>query len=209
MRSFLKKEIFLAIFLGVTILSFSYRVSSFSKDFVWPLFVTNNSSHALTNLLTFLASPETNSSVPVFSRLVIKSIKVDAPIEYVGLTKGGTMDVPKGPLSVAWFSLGSRPGDIGSAVIAGHYGWKNGVESAFDQIHLLNKGDIISVTDNQGKKISFIVRESKLYNRNAVVPEVFTSTSGSHLNLIACAGTWDKVHKTYSERIVVFSDLVP
>ena len=48
-------------------------------------------------------------------------------VEDVGLTPGGAMDVPKGPSDVAWFDLGPRPGEVGSAVIAGHEGWKDNI----------------------------------------------------------------------------------
>ncbi len=36
-------------------------------------------------------------------RLKIPQISVDANIEYVGLTSLGAMDVPAGPVDVAWF----------------------------------------------------------------------------------------------------------
>ena len=65
-------------------------------------------------------------------RLRVPSIGVDASIEYVGLTKAGAMEVPKLHPNVAWYSLGTRPGDRGSAVIAGHYSWKkNGGDEIF------------------------------------------------------------------------------
>src|ERR1035437_3088718 len=53
-------------------------------------------------------------------RLKIPKINADAPVEYVGLAPDGSMGVPAGPNNVGWFDLGPRPGNIGSAVIAGH-----------------------------------------------------------------------------------------
>jgi sortase A len=58
-------------------------------------------------------------------RLQIPSIKVDAAIQYVGLTGSGSMEVPQGRADVAWYKFGPRPGDLGSAVIAGHRGRPN------------------------------------------------------------------------------------
>src|SRR5947209_5303481 len=69
--------------------------------------------------------------------LKIPSINVDAAIEGVGLTPDGTMDVTKEAQGVAWYKLGRRPGERGSAVIAGHYGWKNGRAAAFDNLSKL------------------------------------------------------------------------
>jgi len=68
---------------------------------------------------------------------MIPSINIDAAIEYVGLTSNGAMAVPKGPNDVGWFELGPRPGDIGSAVIAGHDGWKDGIPAVFDNLSKL------------------------------------------------------------------------
>src|SRR3989344_2367854 len=148
------------------------------------------------------------ASVGLPVRLKIPSINVDAPFEYVGLTSGGAMDVPEERHNVAWFNLGSRPGENGSAVIAGHYGWKNGKASAFDNLYKLRKGDKIYVEDDKGVIFSFVVRESRRYDPNADASDVFGSPDGkAHLNLITCEGVWDKVSKTYSKRLVVFTDL--
>jgi len=140
-------------------------------------------------------------------RLKIPSIHVDVSVEYVGLTSDGAMDVPKERANVAWFTPGARPGESGSAVVAGHYGWKNGEGSAFDNLYKLRKGDKIYIEDNKGDIISFVVRESRRYDPKADASDVFDSSDGkSHLNLITCEGKWDTVSKTYSQRLVLFTD---
>lgn len=140
-------------------------------------------------------------------RLKIPIINVDASVEHVGLTKDGAMDVPKGRANVAWFDLGQRPGENGTAVIDGHYGWKNGEASIFDNLHKLRKGDKLYVEDDKGEIISFVVRESRRYDPKADASNVFGSNDGkAHLNLVTCEGVWDKVLKTYSKRLVVFTD---
>lgn len=140
-------------------------------------------------------------------RLKISKINVDTTIEYVGLTSDGAMDVPKGPASVAWLKLGPRPGENGSAVIAGHYGvWKNGDRSVFDDLKKLTTGDVLSIVDDKGLIISFVVRESRNYEANADAKDVFSSSDGkSHLNLITCEN-WNKSSESYSKRLVVFTD---
>jgi len=127
----------------------------------------------------------------------------------VGLTLDGAMDVPKGPDDVAWFSLGSRPGESGSSVIAGHYGWKNGKASAFDNLYKLRKGDTLYIEDDKVVITSFVVRESRRYDPEADASEVFGSNDGrARLNLVTCEGAWDKVSRTYSKRLVVFAEAV-
>lgn len=143
----------------------------------------------------------------VSMRLKIPKIGVDAAIEQVALANDGTMDVPTSPLSVAWFELGSRPGEAGSAVIAGHYGWKEGMPAVFDNLSTLQKGDKVYVEDEKGAVTTFVVREIRTYNAAADTTAVFTSTDGkSHLNLITCKGAWSEAEKSYSDRLVVFTD---
>lgn len=140
-------------------------------------------------------------------RLRIPVINVDANVEYVGIASDGTMDVPKNPDDVAWYNLGKIPGEIGSAVIDGHSGWKNGTPASFDYLFKLKKGDEIYVEDSKGIITTFVVRESREYNPESDATNVFSSEDGiAHLNLITCAGTWNKVSKSFSKRLVVFAD---
>lgn len=154
--------------------------------------------------ITFLK--ETNFEAPI--RLRIPSINVNAPIQYVSITSNGSMDVPKGPGDVAWFRLGPRPGENGSAVMAGHYGgWKNGAQSVFNDLDKLKEGDKLYVEDEKGAIIIFVVRELRTYDHKADASEVFSSSDGkAHLNLITCEGVWISSQKTYSNRLVVFTD---
>lgn len=153
-----------------------------------------------------------NASIGSPVRLMIPSIRVNAPVEKKGLASDGTLDVPKGPATVAWYQYGPRPGDAGSAVITGHYGpWRTGARSVFDNLNKLRKGDIVKVQDDKGNLLSFKVREKKLLSKDAPAAEVsriFNKNNGTHLNLITCSGTWLPRLKTYTERLVIFTDLI-
>ncbi|MDO8493016.1 MAG: class F sortase [bacterium] len=140
--------------------------------------------------------------------LNIPKINVDALIEYVGVTPQGNMDAPKGPINVAWYKFGPRPGDEGSAVIAGHYGpWKRGKTSVFDDLNKLSKGDKIYVIDDKSATSTFIVREIRNFDSRADARLIFNSNDGgAHLNLITCQGEWISSEKSYSNRLVVFAD---
>lgn len=142
-------------------------------------------------------------------RLKIPVINVDAAVEQVGLDGEGKMDVPKRLDTVAWFQLGSHPGDAGSAVMTGHYGIKDGKGSVFDELYKLHKGDIVTVEDDAGASVSFVVRGSRRYDPDADASGVFNSPDGaSHLNLITCEGVWDIRTNQYPKRLVVFTDKV-
>jgi len=140
-------------------------------------------------------------------RLKIPIINVDSTIEYVGIDKDGTMGVPQGPSDVAWYNLGPRPGKVGSAVIAGHSGWKDGIPAVFDNLYKLSIGDKIYVEDNGGVTNTFIVREMKTYSPKEDALLIFNSSDNkAHLNLITCSGSWDTIGKDHSSRLVIFTD---
>ncbi len=140
-------------------------------------------------------------------RFMIPKINVDAPLEYVGLTPQGAMAVPAGPTDVAWFNLGPRPGESGSAVIAGHEGWKDGIAAVFDNLHQLQKGDKVYTKDERGVISTFIVREIRTYDQNGDTSDIFNSSDEkAHLNLITCEGIWNAAKQSYSDRLVVFAD---
>lgn len=145
---------------------------------------------------------------PILSiRLKIPKIRVDAALESVGVTSGGAMDAPGGPTHVAWFNLGPHPGEAGSAVLSGHFGWKNGIPAAFDHLDKLEKGDKIYIEDNKGVADTFVVQEIRSFGSSADTGDIFESNDGrSHLNLITCEGVWNRVEKSYSDRLVVFTD---
>ena len=145
--------------------------------------------------------------IGVPARVEIPSIAVDAAIEKVALAKDGSMDVPKRPLDVAWFEPGPRPGETGSAAIAGHVDDIRGKAAVFADLHKVKPGDTIVVRDEAGTPTSFVVRESRKLAAAADATQVFSSTDGkAHLNLITCSGAWDARAKQYAERLVVFAD---
>jgi Sortase (surface protein transpeptidase) len=165
----------------------------------------------------YLGLVHSNDLMPVVSKvytplgvsniLVIPSINTYSRLEEVGLTKDGDMGVPKGRENVAWYKGGPQPGEMGSAVIAGHYGWKDDEPAVFDNLHLLVAGDKIYVRREGGEVVTFVVRETRVYLPEEDATEVFVSNDGkSHLNLITCGGEWDKFSQSRSFRLVVFTD---
>ena len=136
--------------LKLTLLIFVIMGFALSTAFLF-YFISKNStiqagSIQLATATTALYEQEMKSPLPV--RLKIPAIDVDAAVEYVGLTSDKAMDVPKDPADVAWFNLGARPGENGSAIMAGHYGGKKA--SVFDNLYKLRKGDKVSIEDDKG-----------------------------------------------------------
>ncbi|HSW88391.1 MAG TPA: class F sortase [Candidatus Saccharimonadales bacterium] len=143
-------------------------------------------------------------------RLQIPSIGVNTAIEDALITPDGRMDVPAGSVNVAWFSLGPHPGQVGSAVIGGHFGIENGKPFVFYNLDKLKVDDKIFIVDDGGNTLAFVVRAVKSFDRNGDSTTVFTSNDGlAHLNLITCEGIWNQVNGNYPQRLVIFTDAIP
>lgn len=167
--------------------------------------IRNNPAPITVNTATLHKPEKVNIGFPV--RLKIPTINVDAALDYVGLTPGGDLDAPKGPANAGWYDHGPRPGEKGSSVIDGHFGYKNNIPAVFDNLHTLKKGDKLYVEDERGTTITFVVRKLSTYRQNEDHPDVFRSSDGkAHLNLITCQGVWNQALKSYSTRLVVFAD---
>ena len=139
------------------------------------------------------------------ARLRIPKIGVDAVIKNMGITSEGAMAVPGNRVDVGWFSLGTIPGDTGSAVIGGHNVWDSG-SGVFVNLNQLKKGDVVVVVDAKGTSVPFVVRDMRTYDAADTHTGIFDSKSGAHLNLITCSGTFDPITKRYTKRLVVFTD---
>lgn len=140
-------------------------------------------------------------------RLRIPKIKVDAALDYVRLVAGGDLAAPDGPETAAWYFSGPRPGEEGSSVISGHFGYKDNIPGVFDNLHKLRKGDNIYVEDDRGRTVAFVVSGFETYDPNDDAADVFSSDDGrAHLNLITCKGDWIPARNSYSQRLVVFTE---
>jgi LPXTG-site transpeptidase (sortase) family protein len=164
-----------------------------------------------TNGKQAVQSPIQNQIIPIPTpgtpiRIIIPAIQIDAGIQQLGVTSGGEMEVPNTIIDAGWLKSGSRPGEIGSAVIAGHFNGKNGEPGVFAQLNTLKKGDKIQITDDTGTSRTFMVRETRIYNPG-YADEVFSKNDAAHLNLVTCNGFWNTDKNSYSKRFVVFADI--
>jgi len=156
---------------------------------------------------TFTPSPTPRPGLPV--RLEIPAIGVDAYIEPVGLTKDLAMDVPSRVEDVAWYRLGYRPGERGHAVIAGHLDTVTGAPAVFWDLESLEPGDEIVVQGLDGVQRRFIVDFRTRYPYDdAPVQQIFGPANEPQLVLITCKGTWDRIDRNYSHRVVVYAKAV-
>jgi LPXTG-site transpeptidase (sortase) family protein len=143
-------------------------------------------------------------------RLIIPSIEVNAAFQHVGTTESGNMQAPTYYKDVAWFNLGTLPGEAGNAVVAGHLDKANGTPAAFFRLGELKEGDEVFVRDEKGEKLRFVVREAVYVDYEnppqEIMDRVFGASLEANLVLITCDGEWLPEEKTYANRLIVFAD---
>jgi sortase (surface protein transpeptidase) len=152
---------------------------------------------------------ETPASAEPAVRLLIPSIGVDSQIEYVGQTPSGAMDVPVKPENVAWYKLGTPVGSRGSAVITGHLDYYATGKAVFWDLNKLQVGDTYSIVTSTGRRLTFRVTKTEIYEVSQVpLSVIFGPSSTADLNLITCDGAFNASNADYSRRLVVYSTLV-
>ncbi len=139
--------------------------------------------------------------------LSIPSIKLTATVTDVGLLPDGKLDVPD-PTKVGWYTLGPKPGEKGKAILDGHLDSSKG-SGIFWNLHNVKIDDIISVTDENGAKRDFRVRDMQVYDvRTAPMQTIFGESDDHLLNIITCAGNWDRSLGHYDKRLVVYAQAI-
>lgn len=142
-------------------------------------------------------------------RLIIPKIGVDAHVQHVGIARSGSMAVPTNYTDVAWFKLGTVPGQVGSAVIDGHVDNGLSLAAVFKRLDELAAGDDIYVQTAEGRRLHFKVQEAATYPvADVPLQRLFDRSDAPRLNLITCDGTWMPSKKMYDERHVVYAVLV-
>ena len=153
--------------------------------------------------------PPTPVPIGVPARLKIPAIKVDTAVEHVALDADGVMETPQDYASVAWYRLGSKPGEVGNAAISGHVDSKRGA-AVFWDLRKLKPGDEVYVVGSDGVERRFVVTNMEFYKRpNEPLERIFGPAPAAHLNLFTCAGIFDRASQAYDSVLVVYTELAP
>ena len=146
------------------------------------------------------------------ARLLIPAIGVNTPIESVGVQPNGAMDTARQRPwdDVGLYTGGPRPGDRGSAVIAGHLDRPGGNPAVFWPLRELQVGDEVQFVDAHGKITLFHVIRIEAYpTQDVPVQEIFGNPNGRFLNLTTCAGDWLPAERQRNMRLVIYTAFGP
>ncbi|WP_328299429.1 class F sortase [Streptomyces sp. NBC_00435] len=148
-------------------------------------------------------------SVP--DRIVIPDIKVDAPLDTVGLDAQGVMREPDfaKPEDAAWYKDGPTPGEKGAAAIVGHMDTPRTPEAVFYNLKKLKKDEKIEVHRDDGSTAVFEVDTVDTFKKDRFpTDKVYGDTHGkAELRIITCGGDLTK-DRHWDANVVVFAHLV-
>jgi sortase (surface protein transpeptidase) len=173
-------------------------ISRASQVAIWTLPAPSSGPQGNTarSASTRKVAPPTNVRIP--------KIKVDTSIIPLTLDGTGALEAPTSFSQVGWYAQGTAPGDIGPAILAGHY--DNTIRgTVFYQLRLLKAGDLVQVRRG-GKWLDFTVVYSGEYSKQDFPTErVYGPTPDPELRLITCGGTFNGRVGSYDHNFVVYA----
>jgi sortase (surface protein transpeptidase) len=138
------------------------------------------------------ARPPTRTAAPSATkgglRIAIPSIGLDRRVTGRGLSPDGVIDPPPG--TVMWFTGYERvrPGQVGTAVIAGHV-TSGGRRDVFADLSDVGVGDAVRIRTPEGKTVNYAVTRVSAVDKQKVTTDQAVwgeNTSRSRLAIITC-----------------------
>jgi hypothetical protein len=143
---------------------------------------------------------------PVPIRLDIPSIGVHTALIGLGLNRDGTVAVPplESDAPAGWYGNSAIPGEVGAAVLLGHVDSARDGPAVFFRLGALRRGDGISVLRADGTVARFTVDGVARYPKSSFPTSlVYGPTSYPALRLVTCGGSFDRLHHSYRDNIIV------
>ncbi|MEU1180161.1 class F sortase [Streptomyces sp. NPDC005820] len=142
-------------------------------------------------------------------RLRIPALNVNAPLTKLHLDSSGALAPPPAdrPDLAGWYSEGTAPGSVGTAVTAGHVDLRTGHPGVFFGLGALSKGNMIEVNRADRRTAVFTVEAVEVYDKKRFPSEKVYGNSGrAELRVITCGGGYTR-QKGYQGNVVVYATL--
>jgi hypothetical protein len=162
--------------------------------------------HGLTPLGSPAPLPRPRTlTAPLPVALRIPVIGVHTRLIRLGITRRGTLQVPKSTSVAGWYTRSPRPGEIGSSIIAGHIDSYQG-PGVFFRLRLLRPGDRVYVRRANGTLAVFRIYAERSYAKDHFPTQrVYGPAPDPELRLITCGGTFDPALGSYLSNVVVYT----
>lgn len=142
------------------------------------------------------------------TRIRVPKIKIDSPVDALGVDDKNTLQVPANPARVGWWSGGAQPGQPDPAVLVGHRDSTTGA-AVFFRLGELGPGDVIELDRAGGPTAKFMVERLESHPKlDFPTQAVYGATDSPTLRLITCFGAFDKVQRSYKDNLVIYANLM-
>ncbi len=155
--------------------------------------------------------PIASHKVPAANPRVIRIAKTntEARILALGIAPTGELKAPANIFDAGWHKDSAKPGEAGAMLLDGHVSGptKPGV---FKKLGTLVSGDKIEIERGDGKKFIYTVTATKVFDADKLdMSSVMVSSVAGKpgLNIITCAGKYNKSTNKYEQRTVVYAVL--
>ncbi|MFJ9536409.1 class F sortase [Streptomyces sp. NPDC101225] len=140
-------------------------------------------------------------------RVDIPGLGVQAPVIARGLDAHGAVEPPSFDRAdaVGWYAGGTAPGADGAALLVGHLDTTTR-PAVFRELRAVRPGQTVRVLRDDGTVAEFTVDGVQVQSRDhfdAARAYGQHRAGRAELRLITCAGTFDRVRRSYSANVIV------
>ncbi|GAB3665375.1 hypothetical protein GCM10027596_31450 [Nocardioides korecus] len=191
---------------------------------------TSDHGHGTSSVVTTAAGPPTPGSAPPASatsnpenqgtltpdkvttappvRVRVPALGISSSLERLRTSGDGELAAPHAWQRAGWFAEGTRPGDVGPAVIAGHVDSPDG-PAVFSRLSQITPGTLIEVDRADGSTTRFRVDRTQVVAKNNFpTSAVYGPTPDSQLRLITCDGPYVRASGGYQDNLIAFATQV-
>jgi sortase (surface protein transpeptidase) len=156
------------------------------------------------------AAPAAPAERPAPVRLAVPALGVDAPLDAVGVTADGQMQLPEDVGRVGWYRFGPVPGASGSAVVAGHVDDREQGPGVLFPLRGAEAGQELLVTDSAGGQTRWrVVSRERLEKQALPLERLFARAGPPRLVLVTCGGPFLADLGAYRDNVVVVAEPAP
>ena len=141
-------------------------------------------------------------------RLQIPDVGIDLPVDPVGVTADGLMEIPEDADRAGWYEFGPAPSDpAGSTVVAAHVDSRLTGIGQFARLRKVPVGSTLSLTTADGSVHTYRVSTvEKIAKDQAPVDQWFDRSGAPRLVLVTCGGAWRRDIGHYADNVVVTAE---
>ncbi|NAZ88419.1 class F sortase, partial [Kineococcus indalonis] len=156
------------------------------------------------------AAPAPPAPVAAPVALRVADLGIDAPVDPVGVTGDGAVQVPADGARAGWYRFGPVPGEGGSAVLVGHVDTARDGPGALHPLARAEAGQVVEVVLADGTARRFAVTARReVAKAELPVQELFERTGPARLVLVTCGGEFDEQARSYASNVVVAAQPLP